>query len=434
MPYSIDNPPDRIKALPKHAQEIFIAAFNSASEQYGADDEGRLNAIAWAAVEQKYEKNDAGEWVEIKSERATIARVFEQFRELLKPLLEFVHPRDTHAAQIVTRQADGKYRWAGVAATAVINRDGMIDSRALFDSFIERIEKTGEYPLYDVLHLGDDCVIGKCDFVMRDGAVYFASGTFNDDEFSQACARELARNPEYWGHSISFLSGKPSEVDIYGISIPVFDAGINSFISVVPRDRAASLFTGVAVQQERGNMTEEQFTQLVKLVGREMADKKRTELDQLNRTIEEAGLILRQSATPTEPKAEEPKPADAQERAEEPKPAEGEAKTETQPEPENRVDDPMVQELLTAVTALSAQIKDLMTAFGMMQEEQKQIAERMAAVERDDKEKLDAVLADAPETRTAVLTRARDARANTTKVDPAETLGKLHSQRKIKFS
>jgi cation transport regulator len=47
--------------LPKHAQEIYKEAFNSAEDQYG--EEGRAHATAWSAVENKYEKNDEGNWV-----------------------------------------------------------------------------------------------------------------------------------------------------------------------------------------------------------------------------------------------------------------------------------------------------------------------------------------------------------------------------------
>jgi cation transport regulator len=61
VPYSKDSPPERIKALPDHAKDIWIAAFNSAHEQY--KDEGKANATAWAAVENKYKKNEKGEWV-----------------------------------------------------------------------------------------------------------------------------------------------------------------------------------------------------------------------------------------------------------------------------------------------------------------------------------------------------------------------------------
>jgi cation transport regulator len=47
--------------LPKHAQEIYKEAFNSAEGQYG--EENRAHRVAWSAVEQKYEKNQNGEWV-----------------------------------------------------------------------------------------------------------------------------------------------------------------------------------------------------------------------------------------------------------------------------------------------------------------------------------------------------------------------------------
>jgi cation transport regulator len=49
------------KNIPKHAQEIYKEAFNSAQEQYGEED--RAHRVAWSAVEQKYEKNQNGEWV-----------------------------------------------------------------------------------------------------------------------------------------------------------------------------------------------------------------------------------------------------------------------------------------------------------------------------------------------------------------------------------
>ena len=48
--------------VPKHAQEIYRAAFNSAWDEYGHDEE-RAHRIAWAAVKEKYEKNEkTGKW------------------------------------------------------------------------------------------------------------------------------------------------------------------------------------------------------------------------------------------------------------------------------------------------------------------------------------------------------------------------------------
>lgn len=65
MPYEkLTDLPDNVRDnLPKHAQEIYQAAFNSAEEQY--DEEERAHRVAWSAVKQKYEKEaDSGEWIE----------------------------------------------------------------------------------------------------------------------------------------------------------------------------------------------------------------------------------------------------------------------------------------------------------------------------------------------------------------------------------
>jgi len=62
MPYpTLDSLPDWVKDMPKHAQEIYQAAWNSAYEQY--KDEGKAAATAITAVKTKYEKNAKGDWV-----------------------------------------------------------------------------------------------------------------------------------------------------------------------------------------------------------------------------------------------------------------------------------------------------------------------------------------------------------------------------------
>lgn len=64
MPYqSIKDLPDSVREhLPEHAQEIFRAAFNSAWDEYH-QDESRAMRVAWAAVKDKYEKDEkSGMW------------------------------------------------------------------------------------------------------------------------------------------------------------------------------------------------------------------------------------------------------------------------------------------------------------------------------------------------------------------------------------
>ncbi|MDI9222106.1 putative cation transport regulator ChaB [Pantoea sp. EA-12] len=72
MPYdSRSSLPDSVKnVLPAHAQDIYIAAFNSAWDEYKEkkdrkDDSTReevAHKVAWSAVKQKYEKGHDDRW------------------------------------------------------------------------------------------------------------------------------------------------------------------------------------------------------------------------------------------------------------------------------------------------------------------------------------------------------------------------------------
>lgn len=71
MPYnSLTDLPDPVKEhLPKHAQEIYKEAYNSAWDEYkdakkrdGDDSREEVShKVAWAAVKRSYEKKD-GTW------------------------------------------------------------------------------------------------------------------------------------------------------------------------------------------------------------------------------------------------------------------------------------------------------------------------------------------------------------------------------------
>lgn len=63
MPYAeLTDLPEAVQKLPKHAQEIYLAAFNAAFEQYDGN-EGKSHGTAWAAVKEKYKQNADEEWV-----------------------------------------------------------------------------------------------------------------------------------------------------------------------------------------------------------------------------------------------------------------------------------------------------------------------------------------------------------------------------------
>lgn len=75
MPYkAITDLPDSVKGvLPKHAQEIYKEAYNSAWAEYkdakdrrgDASREETAHRVAWSAVKEKYEKDESsGKWHE----------------------------------------------------------------------------------------------------------------------------------------------------------------------------------------------------------------------------------------------------------------------------------------------------------------------------------------------------------------------------------
>lgn len=62
-----DDLPDAVRGLPDHAQDIWMAAFNSAWKEYSGDEE-RCMATAWTAVKNKYRK-EGDQWAEIRESK-----------------------------------------------------------------------------------------------------------------------------------------------------------------------------------------------------------------------------------------------------------------------------------------------------------------------------------------------------------------------------
>ena len=205
----------------------------------------------------------------------------------------------------VKRQADGQIRWFAMpACTAVLNRSGEIDSRALFDSFVEYVERTDAYPELDFFHLGERVLLGKADWIARDGFLYCASGTFYDTPIARAAAQSLEDNPDYWGLSIAYLPTREPEMlrSADGVEIPVFNVGINRFISLLPEDTAASIFTSISTKEEVNRMNKKMKEALEKLTGKDADLLKQFEeiIDDKNRQASEPGVVNRQQAPASE--------------------------------------------------------------------------------------------------------------------------------------
>jgi hypothetical protein len=208
----------------------------------------------------------------------------------------------------IKRSADGSVRWFAMpACTAVLNRDGEIDSRALFDGFVEYAERTGNYPQLDFFHLGEHLILGQADWVARDGATYCASGLFDDTPIARAAIKSLEANDGYWGLSIAYIATKGPEIirSKEGIEIHVFNDGINRFISLLPENTAASILTSITTLEGVNRMNEKVKAALKKLTGddEELLNELALKLDTVNRNAE--GMINRE-AVPEEVPAETP--------------------------------------------------------------------------------------------------------------------------------
>jgi len=234
-------------------------------------EEGKLYRVALAVQDETV---SMGDWVQVSEVHQPVGRTQ------------------------VYRQADGASRWVGISATAVLNRVGEIDSKALFDSFIRQAEETGEYPRRDFFHLGEAAEIGQADLLARDGAVLVTSGTFNDTPLATAVCRAIQANAEQWGDSISYEpTSPPTMVEVAeDVSIPVYSAGTLCYISTLPEARAASLFTMNRVQ-EVTRMRDEVLEALRGLTEYGLTDEEIEKIvgtvDGTNRAIKEGNLIIR---------------------------------------------------------------------------------------------------------------------------------------------
>jgi len=195
----------------------------------------------------------------------------------------------------VIQQTDGRYRWIGIAATTALNNNGNFNSKQLYDSFIDYINETGEYPILNFYHQANTR-LGITDFAARDDNLYILSGTFDDNKFGKAAAIGLQSDPGYWGQSIEFwyLDNEwyTKQVDGAMIQIPIYTQGINDATSIVPAHEAACLGTGIISQNKYGggysNMDEKIKGNLDKLMGEELADEFEQVADGVNQRVNES--------------------------------------------------------------------------------------------------------------------------------------------------
>ena len=128
-------------------------------------DDGRLYRASVTVMEGQAALQEQSMWELVQVNHVPVSFTYEDedddepsFSE------EFDVPMIGQSSFSITQMADGTYRWAALAATAILNRSGQLDTRDLFDSFIADIEKTKAYPTLRFFHLmSEEFVLGTTD-------------------------------------------------------------------------------------------------------------------------------------------------------------------------------------------------------------------------------------------------------------------------------
>ena len=217
----------------------------------------------------------------------------------------------------VVKQANGQYRWfAFPAATAVLNKNGYLNSRELYDNFIKHIQ-SGEAPMpyLTFYHVGDDLVMGQADFVEREDYTLLISGLFNQDPLSMCLA---IKGDMFSGTSIGYFNNPDAVKDLAlddDIKLPVHTDGILLEVSALQEQDAACIMTAFyskGVQQ----MNQATLKKLKDLAGNDEAALAQVEaladkVDQTNQAIVDENLVRqgKEKQEDTPPAEATPEPA-----------------------------------------------------------------------------------------------------------------------------
>lgn len=218
----------------------------------------------------------------------------------------------------VHRAANGHYYALALLSTSVLNKDGEIDSTALFDSFVDRFgtnylhEMPGGFAFtprerVNFHHIDSvEAEFGSIKSVYRSGVCLWAVIEFDDTEMGRAVAETLAADEDgEWGISIEFVFNLESNefIEVNGVRIRVFNEGTLHRASVVKNSKAAAWFTAipaVAATMERDmkkEITDAIKSDLTELVGDDLAssmvESASAHDDDINTRVAEEGMISR---------------------------------------------------------------------------------------------------------------------------------------------
>lgn len=210
---------------------------------------------------------------------------------------------------------NGDVRFFMVAATAVVNRVGEIDSTSLFDNMVRRAEELSFYPRLDVYHLGSlDPLFefGEFDFLARDGVSYIASGIMDGSHpLTKQVLRQYKTNPKSLGASIEYypIVNAYEDLEIGGATIRAYVDGINTRISILFEQDAAGWFTSMTtgdLTMQQRQLDDATKAKLRKLFGddEDAMNKFLGNVEGISRAVDELGLVHRDAGQDEQPAAE----------------------------------------------------------------------------------------------------------------------------------
>lgn len=200
-------------------------------------------------------------------------------------------------AAMVYRNASGQYEALAILNTAVLNKDGEIDSTALFDTFVDRFQG-GERVNFH--HL--DIEFGTLRHIYRSGVNLWGHFEFDDSDMGRAVAESLATDETgEWGISIEFLY-EPDEMEfiqVNGMAVPVYNSGTLHRASVLKSRKACAWFTAIpsVATKERAAMNQQIKSDFVDLVGQDLANKAEEMDDSINNRAVQENMVRREEST-----------------------------------------------------------------------------------------------------------------------------------------
>ena len=344
MPYEkiSELPPPVKDNLPAHAQEIFLASYNSAFDDWDKDKteaprEVYANSVAWAAVKRSYVKNDAGEWVEkkgcseeedekagkrLQTQKTNILTEMKSGLEgLLQKLAELLGwaqyedgeeeedampAWDTMNGWRMAKAADGTARLIVWSTNSFEDREEETFRNKALADYLAWADKSNDRGTIDFWHIpGSDFATVKEQAMI--GRFLVEVAEFDPSPIGQAFKAFLEQHPRGhreiaphgWGASPQYRYDPADRAD------RIYERMRKEKTSVLPAHKAANAWNP---QPEVYGMDDEKKKALEAILGTEKTAELIAQGEELTKELERQGVAFKAEASAPEPAPQEPPP------------------------------------------------------------------------------------------------------------------------------